>query len=131
MVTEKRFITVKTQFEGQHLWADAPEEVIYLRSYHRHMFHVEATISVNHDDRELEFIMVKHRLNEIVDLYKEAKLADVDNIEEKVNLGSCEMMAEYIIDKLHNLYGNRYFEVVVSEDGENGGKVIVDYREVD
>lgn len=120
----KKFVVVRTEFEGLHLWADAPEEVGYLRSQHRHIFNVEARISVTHNDRELEFIMVKHRINKMISDYVEAKLAECGGDQSKVNLGSCEMMCEHLIEKLFELYGDRYYEVSVYEDGENGGKVI-------
>lgn len=121
-------VIIKTQFEGLHLWADAPDEVGYLRSQHRHIFYVEATISVTHDDRELEFIMVQHTLNNIIDSYKRAKLDEVNGVLKDVNLGSCEMMCRHIIEKLTEKYGNRYYGVKVSEDNENGGELIIDKR---
>lgn len=128
MFMEDCRIIVRTQFEGLHLWADAPDEVGYLRSQHRHIFKVEATISVTHDDRELEFIMVQHTINDIISEYVQNKLAEVDGVLSRVNLGSCEMMCRYIITKLAEKYGHRYYDVKVFEDGENGGQLIVDMR---
>lgn len=121
----KRNIIVRTQFAGVHLWADAPDVVGYLRSQHRHVFNIEAKISVDHNDRELEFIMVKAEIDKFMQEYIEAKKQQVTRPEE-LNLGSCEMMCEYLIEKLTEKYGNRDYTVRVFEDNENGGEVIVE-----
>jgi hypothetical protein len=116
------FITVKTQFEGVHCYPDAPVEVEYLRNPHRHIFHVEAEIEVFHDDRELEFIMVKHSIENFVETHGE------------LGSMSCEMIAKELQDHLKNLYPiteemmlkshynklNRKVNIRISEDGENG-----------
>ncbi len=125
---EECCIIVRTEFEGLHLWADAPDEVGYLRSQHRHIFKVETTITVTHDDRELEFIMVKHTLDDIINNYKQSKLDEVNGVLADVNLGSCEMMCRHIISKLAEKYGERCYDVKVFEDGENGGELIMDLR---
>lgn len=110
-------IVVKNQFEGYHLWKNAPEEVAFLRNSHRHIFHVETQIRVQEDDRELEFFMVQHRINEIL-----AK--EMPTTPDKAEWGlSCEMMAKIILTKLHALYPNRPMGCLVSEDGENGAWV--------
>lgn len=111
----EKYIQIKTQFEGAHRWADCPfAEVGFLKAYHRHIFHVTATLSVTESNRQLEFFMVKHRLDEFIygDFYH--------NIREK----SCEMMAEEIVNFLFGEYGDRYIKVKVSEDGENSGIVV-------
>jgi hypothetical protein len=75
------------------------------------MFKVEVKIEVEHDNRELEFFLVKWALQEFI---------SGGNMNHK----SCEMIAREIIN--HHLipkYGNRYYEVVVSEDGESDGIV--------
>ena len=110
-----KFIIVRTQFEGFHCWSDAPEEVKFLRDTHRHLFNVELRISVDHNDRELEFFMVKKRLDNIIKWYIELN---------GTNLGSCEMMGESFIKELTELYGNRYYQIKIFEDNENGGEVV-------
>lgn len=107
-----RSIVVRTQFEGLHCYADAPQDVAFLRNLHRHMFYVEAELEVFHDDRELEFIQVKRTLNEAVQSLKthDASL-------------SCEQMADIIIQHLVHKYGRRQIIVAVFEDNENGGKI--------
>jgi len=116
------FVTFKTQFEGVHCYPDAPSEVCYLRNPHRHMFYVEVEMEVFHDDREVEFIMAKHRLEEFI---------ETDRV---VNFGtqSCEMIAKEIQTHFKKLYPipnsqthnrdpySRLVNVRVSEDGENG-----------
>lgn len=110
---------VTAQFEGYHQWKDAPEEVAFLRDKHRHIFHVKVYVEQFHDDRDVEFILLKRWLEEqIVDMDRE-------------NLGSCEMIAEAILGKLkEGRLRKRAYKVEVSEDGENGA--LVEYmREAD
>jgi len=110
------FIKVRTEFEGFHYYPNAGKidhRISFLENMHRHMFHVTVKISVTHLDRELEFFLVKWALNEFI------QAGDQNN-------KSCEMIAKNILDKhLLPSYGERYYEVVVSEDGESDG--IVEY----
>lgn len=106
-------IKVQTRFEFEHCWPDAPDGVAFLRNLHRHEFHVCVVMEVDHDDRELEFILVKR---------------DLDNqIEDSKQLwptsASCEQMAFWIGGYLLGKYGERHITVEVSEDGENGAIV--------
>lgn len=104
-------IIVRTQFEGFHKYPAAPEGVEFLKNEHRHIFHVEAKIEVFHDDRELEFILVKRFLN--------SQLTDG-----QMNHKSCEMMAADLINKIEEKFpGERAISVKVFEDNENGGEV--------
>lgn len=108
-----RWITVKTNFIGFHKYEDAPDEVAFLKNLHRHRFYVEALIQVFHDDRELEFFIVQDALDK-----------DIIPFLFQSPLGSCEMMAEYILWGLVNTYGDhRNYYVEVSEDDENSGTV--------
>ena len=59
----ERTIVVKTQYEGIHCWPEAPDEVNFLKSLHRHIFNIEVEVEVHNDDRDIEFIMLKHRIN--------------------------------------------------------------------
>ena len=111
---KKAFIIVRDRFESLHKYEGAPDEVAYLRNLHRHIFNYEVELEVYHDDRELEFIMVKHRLREF--------LADTRWPETT----SCEMMAINIGNYLQSLYDfERELTVSVFEDNENGAKVIM------
>lgn len=103
-------IVVKSQFEGIHAWPDCPhDDVGFLRHPHRHIFHVTLKIKVSHDDRELEFIRVKRKLNYFLNTF------DIN-----LTSTSCEMLAKEI--------GTYFFPfpvymVSVFEDGENGAEV--------
>lgn len=113
MANVKRYIKVRTQFEGFHLYPNAGEidpRIAFLEQRHRHTFKVEVKIQVDHSDRELEFFLVKWALEEF------------NNRTEMNNL-SCESIAENILQYfLVPNYGNqRYYQVVVSEDGESDG----------
>lgn len=109
------YIRVRTEFEGFHFYPNAGQidpRIKFLEHEHRHMFKVEVKIGVTHTDRELEFFLVKWALT---DFLKESKM----------NHKSCEMIGFDILEKhLIPLYGpNRYYEIVVSEDGESDGIV--------
>jgi hypothetical protein len=120
VAVQKTFIKVRTQFEGYHFYPNAGDidpRIKFLEHEHRHMFKVEVKISVTHDDRELEFFLVKWALTNFIK----------DN---KMNHKSCEMIGKDILqDHLIPLYGhNRTYDVCVSEDGESDG--IIEYRPV-
>lgn len=108
-------IVVKTQFESLHQWPKAPNEVEFLRHPHRHIFHVKVTLPVNHDDRELEFFMVKKKVDEYI----------VGEINQRGFLGtmSCEQIALQILKYLTVIYTIPYATVEVFEDDENGAIV--------
>ena len=107
-------IFITTKFEGYHKYPNAPDEVDFLKLLHRHMFGVKCKIQVFHDDRELEFIMVKHRVEEFIqnNLIKSSE--------------SCESYATKILCFLEEQYcKDIYRQIIVSvdEDGENGAEV--------
>ena len=111
------FIKVRTQFEGFHFYPEAGKinpKIKFLEYEHRHIFKVETKISVFHDDRELEFFLVKWGIEEFINTGNQ-------------NHKSCEMIATEILRYLIDKYGpDRYYEVSVSEDGESDG--IVEYQ---
>lgn len=109
-----RSITCNTSFEGIHCWPDAPEEVKYLRDPHRHIFKVTVTIDVKHNDREIEFIMVKHHVDRWIRLQ-----CDFRGIY-RMGSNSCEDTAELIIQWIESRWPHRKVSVSVFEDGENG-----------
>ena len=110
-------IKVRTEFEGFHYYPNAGSidpRIQFLENEHRHMFKVDVKISVTHLDRELEFFLVKWALQEFIQSGDQ-------------NHKSCEMIATDILNNhLLPKYGERYYEVVVSEDGESDG--IVEYK---
>lgn len=114
MGSTRAFINVTTTAEFIHSYPDAPEEVSFLRSPHRHLLHIAAEIEVFSDDRELEFILVKRDL----DLYLKCLKLDTPSI------SSCERIGHLILEHLQIKYGdNRDITVSVSEDGENGAVI--------
>jgi hypothetical protein len=112
-MTINTYIKVRTEFEGFHYYPNAGSidpRIKFLENEHRHMFKVEVKISVTHDDRELEFFLVKWALTDFL-------------TESKMNHKSCEMIARDILTQhLIPKYGiNRTYAIVVSEDGESDG----------
>lgn len=117
----EKYIRVRTQFEGFHYYPEASKidpRIAFLENEHRHMFKVEVKISVDHLDRELEFFLVKWKLEEFIK-------------SGNYNYKSCEMIAFDILEGLLlPTYGyERTYEVVVSEDGESDG--IIEYKPKD
>lgn len=107
----KQFINVSMQKEFIHQYLDAPEEVLFLRNPHRHILHITVEIEVFHDDRELEFILVKRDLEKFLDSQQLTA----------VSIRSCEMIGLSILTYVQAKYGaNRDVNIGVSEDGENG-----------
>jgi hypothetical protein len=112
------YIKIRTEFEGFHFYPGAGSidpRIQFLENEHRHIFKVEVKISVSHSDRELEFFLVKWALKEFLTTKNH-------------NHKSCEMIAQDILENhLVPKYGkDRYYEIVVSEDGESDG--IVEYQ---
>lgn len=108
MITS-RTIFVTFQKEGIHRYPDAPKGVEFLKSPHRHIFHFKVSISVTHDDRDIEFILFKRELEGLF----------TDGIMQ-MDYQSCEMLATDLIKYLEDKYPGRNGSVEVSEDGENG-----------
>lgn len=116
-MTRNTYIKIRTQFEGFHFYPGAGSidpRIQFLENEHRHIFKVDVKIAVTHLDRELEFFRVKWALEEFIQGGNQ-------------NHKSCEMIATDILDNhlIPNYGTDRYYEVVVSEDGESDG--IVEY----
>ena len=109
-------VIVKLQVDGTHNWPAAREvfpEVGFLSDTHRHMFHITAKKAVNHDDRDVEFVMFKRDILE--SLYD--KYYDVNKRTHVFGAKSCEMIAREIFEFFDCEY------VSVYEDNENGAEV--------
>lgn len=110
------------QVEGMHRWSTCPhDEVAYLRDDHRHVFYIKAWKNVTHNDRDVEFIMLKHRIQNYLYNKYFAHGAGPETNRRVHEFGdkSCEMIAQELIDK---------FELTgceVSEDNENGAIVTI------
>ena len=113
---KQSLIIIRGSYEFCHRYKDAPAEVAYLRALHRHVFNYEVELEVYHDDRELEFIMVKHDIDDYLTRREENWL----------DTTSCEQMAKCIGLYLQTKHGfERYLSVSVFEDNENGAKIIM------
>jgi hypothetical protein len=109
-------IHVRFTMPGWHNWPDAPEKRAYLAHEHRHLFHVEVSAVVQHDDREIEF----HDLRDnAVAIFRSL------GTDGRMGAMSCEMMARAVGADLVECY-QRCFKISVWEDGEFGATVIVD-----
>ena len=110
-------IWVTFQREGIHRYPVAATEpkladVSFLGNPHRHIFHFRVEISVQHNDRDVEFILFKRELE---GLYSDKILT--------LNNKSCEMICEDILAYVKDKYPGRTYKITVSEDNENGATV--------
>jgi hypothetical protein len=110
----KTSIWVTFQKEGVHKYPAAASDpklaaVSFLANEHRHIFHFKVQLEVFHDDREVEFILLKRELE---GLYNTGTL--------QLNNMSCEMIAKELLAYINQYYPNRDCIISVSEDNENG-----------
>lgn len=100
---------------GWHYWPGAPDHRRYLSMSHRHLFEFRVSLTVHHDDRDVEF----HDLIEVVRSAIEALSAGP-----RCDFGprSCEAIARELCHFLvvEAELGGRQITVDVSEDGECG-----------
>lgn len=52
----KRYVLTHNEVEGFHYYPCAPEECNFLSSIHRHVFVIDCTFEVAHNEREIEMI---------------------------------------------------------------------------
>lgn len=104
------------QVEGLHNWPDAMliPEVGYLENTHRHIFNIKAYVQVTHNDRDVEFIVLKHNILKYIYAHYSTPYGCIH-----FNNMSCEMIAEKLIDHFNLI------KCEVNEDGENGAIVTV------
>jgi hypothetical protein len=118
----RRLIWVTFRKEGIHKYPAAINDpnlasgdeydVSFLGYPHRHIFHFTVAIEVFHNDRDIEFIQFKRWLE---NLYAGGAL--------ELNYKSCEMISDDLYEVIASRYPNRYVEITVSEDGENGATI--------
>ena len=119
-------IQVRTQFEGVHCYPRAPDEVAYLKQLHRHIFGVCVEVEVFNEDRELEFVVMKHLVDKYINSLPKQDGCCV------LYTFSCETIAKNILNHVKEKVDDpheRYWKVTVDEDGENGASV--EYRRTD
>ena len=114
MTNPTRMIWVTFRREGIHKYPAALTEasladVSFLGYPHRHMFHFRVAISVEHNDRDIEFIQFKRWIE---NSFKKGIL--------QLDHKSCEMISDELYDYIAARYPERDIEITVSEDGENG-----------
>ena len=111
-------ISVKWTSHGFHCWSNAGAATEGRRSYledrHRHLFYYKVTVSVEHNDREIEF-------HELLDLCKAFT-------EQRTEHGtrSCEMLGAELLDYLESeipSMSNRVRSCSVWEDNEVGATI--------
>lgn len=106
------------QIEGTHNWPNCPfDEVAYLRDPHRHVFHITAYKLVTHSDRDVEFIMLKHKIRE----YIRMQYWTPQTMLCEFGARSCEMIAKELIEQFGLI------KCEVNEDNENGAVVSIDH----
>lgn len=101
-------IIITLRWEGFHFWPKAPVEMAFLRSPHRHEFHIRARLEVSHSDRDVEFIELKNNIRLYLEMRYPAGI---------LGAMSCEALAIELIEH----FGLLSCEVM--EDGENGALV--------
>lgn len=114
----ERMIWVRFVKEGVHKYPAALEDpkladVSFLGYPHRHIFHFRVSISVFHNDRDIEFIQFKRWLES---LYGDSTLV--------LDYKSCEMIADDLYCQINLRYPGRHTIISVSEDNENGCEII-------
>lgn len=115
----KKFIFVTFQKEGIHCFPEAAndpkyatgnwDDVSFLGYPHRHIFHFKVWISVNQNNRDIEFFQFKRWLERLYN----------DNVIQLDNR-SCEMISDELYEQINKQYPNREIRIEVSEDNENG-----------
>jgi hypothetical protein len=129
MDSADRYIWVTFKREGIHCYPAAATDprlntgdeynVAFLANPHRHVFHFRVSISVFHNDRDIEFIQFKRWLE---NLYRGAGPDNKNRVLELDNK-SCEMIADDLYVQINSRYPNRHVIISVSEDDENGCEI--------
>lgn len=119
----ERMIWVKFAKEGIHKYPAALEDpkladVSFLGFPHRHIFHFRVSISVFHNDRDIEFIQFKRWLESLYSGQSNSLQLDYK---------SCEMIADDLYVQINSRYPGRHVIISVSEDDENGCEIV--YRD--
>lgn len=116
MTVLKSEVYCKVNFEAIHSWPGVVyipglEEVNYLQYPHRHIFVIRAYSSIEHFDRDVEFIWLAHQIEKFL----KAQFPTYNGYAADIGAMSCEMIGELILNQFPEVY-----KVNVSEDDENG-----------
>lgn len=122
-ITEDSYIWVTFQKEGIHKYPAAATDpklatgdwldVSFLGTPHRHIFHFRVEMEVFHDDRDVEFIQAKRIMER---WFSDGTL--------QLDYKSCEMIARELYNKCSETWPLRSYAIEVSEDGENGCRLV-------
>ena len=123
----KSYIWVTFRKEGIHMYPAAATDpklatgdwldVSFLGTPHRHIFHFKVEMEVFHDNRDVEFIQAKRIMER---WYSDGTL--------QLDHKSCEMMARELNAKCLEQWPSRCYTIEVSEDGENGCRLVFEER---
>ena len=109
-------VIAKIELDLLHNWPDAQKalpEVGFLSNMHRHKWYITAKKEVNHDDRDVEFIMFGRDIKD----YLGHQYYNPESRTHEFGAKSCERLAREIMHEFNCVY------VSVFEDGENGAEV--------
>ena len=113
-LTTETTVIVRLQVEGLHRWKDAKDKcpaMSILSDMHRHVFHIECEKKVTHTDRDVEFILIKRRIESFIEAKWGRSPAHFHDL-------SCESIALALVIE----FGLTMCQVL--EDNENGGRVV-------
>lgn len=106
---------------GLHRWPDAPSGRAYLAHPHRHMFSVQVSLDVDHDDHEVEF----HDLRDAAaTAFRGLAIGPAAGALPDFGPQSCEALARRLASILADRF-DRLVAVAVSEDDEFGAEISV------
>jgi len=87
----ERTVEVSFAFEAVHHWPAAPDNLRVLRWPHRHLFHCRVALSVDGEDRMVEFLVLRQSLLALVGAWVAVRTPD--GVFSTVGTASCEQMA--------------------------------------
>lgn len=109
-------VTALARVPGLHCWPDAPYGRAYLASPHRHLFHVRATVRVEHNERDVEFhdlgALILDAVHALAPEYVE------DSSMRHFGASSCETIARFVARALEQDHALDVLAVSCSEDDE-------------
>lgn len=111
-----REAVVRFRVPGFHRWPEAAAKRQYLAARHRHVFHVEFVMTINHDDREVEF-------HDLLDVVQSALPAPEPFEITDFGRMSTEEIAGMMLAGVADVYPGRAMTCSVFEDGENGARI--------
>lgn len=106
----KREVLTYNEVQGFHYYPNAPKNVDYLSSEHRHIFVIKCRAEVSHNEREIEIITEQDLISK--------KLVQEFGNPCKFGAMSCESIAEWLLNTLPEL-----ISVEVLEDGYGGASL--------